>query len=80
LDKTSIKLESFEHLFERRLLHVDYTFTNQSVDTILQTILDAINTRYNTNIVLDCGITTLTSKTYKKAETFLKILKDLALN
>lgn len=80
LTKTNIKLESFEHLFERKLLHQDYTFTDQSVDTILQTILDAINTRYETNITLDCGITDLTTKEYKKAETFLKVLKDLAGN
>lgn len=80
LEKTSIKLESFEHYFSRRILHQDYIFTDQSVDTILQTILDDINTRYQTNITLDCGISTLTSKEYKKAETFLKVLQDLADN
>lgn len=78
LEKTSIKLESFEHLLDRRLLHQDYTFTTQSIDTILTTILGAINTRYQTNITLDCGITETTSKDYKKAESFLKVLKDLA--
>jgi len=80
LDKTSIKLESYDHLFERRLLHVDYNYTDQSVDTILQDILDDINILYETNIILDCGISTLTSKSYKKAENFLKVLKDLAWN
>lgn len=80
LQKTSVKLESFEHLLDRRLLHQDYTFTDQSIQTILSTILWDINTRYQTNITLDCGITTLTSKAYKKAETFLKVLKDLAWN
>lgn len=80
LDKTEIKLESFEHLFDRRILHQDYNLSSQTVDTILQTILDDINTLYDTNITLDCGITDTTSKTYKKAESFLKVLKDLAGN
>lgn len=80
LTKTSIKLESFEHLFDRRLLHLDYTFTDQSIQTILSTILWEINTRFATGITLDCGITTTTTKEYKKGETFLKVLKDLAWN
>lgn len=80
LEKAIIRLESYDHLFERRILHADYNFTDQSVDTVLQTILDDINTRYQTNITLDCGISTLTSKSYKKAENFLKVLKDLAWN
>jgi len=79
-EKTTIRLESFEHLFDRRLLHQDYNFSNQTVDSILSTILSAINSLYNTNITLDCGITTTTSKDYKKAESFLKVLKDLAGN
>ena len=80
LDKTTIKLESFEHLLSRRLLHQDFTFTTQTFDYILQTILDHINWIYQTNITLDCWIITTTSKTYKKGETVLKVLQDLAWN
>lgn len=80
LDKTTIKLESFEHLLSRRLLHQDFNFTSQTFDYILQTMLDHINWIYQTNITLDCGITDLTTKDYKKAETFLKTLQDLAGN
>lgn len=78
LEKTSIKLESFEHLFDRRLLQNNYNYTGATIDAILTTILNDINTTYNTNITLDCWIITTTSKIYNKGETFLKVLKDLA--
>lgn len=39
LTKTSIKCESFEHLFDRRLLTTSYTLNNQTVDAILTTLL-----------------------------------------
>lgn len=80
IDKTSVKLASFDHYFERRLLHQTYNFTNQSVDTILSTILWDINTRHQSNISLDCWVATLTSKTYNKWETFFKVLQDLSGN
>lgn len=80
LTTTSVKLESFDHLFDRKLLHSDYTYTDQSIDAILVDILGDINTRHETNITLDCGVTDLTSKEYKKGESFLKVLKDLAGN
>lgn len=78
LDATSIKCESFEHYFDRRILQNTYTYTWATIDAILTAILNDINTIYNTNITLDCWITTTTSKTYNKGETFLKVLKDLA--
>ena len=39
LTTTSVKLESFDFYFEKRQLHNDYTFTDQSVDAILVDIL-----------------------------------------
>lgn len=36
LVKTTIKCESFEHYFDRRLLSSDQSFVNQSVNTIIQ--------------------------------------------
>lgn len=66
LTTTSVKLESFDFYFDKRQLHSDYTFVDQSIDAILVEILGDINTRYDTNITLDCGITDLTSKEYKK--------------
>lgn len=80
IDKTEIKMESFEHLCERRLLHSNYSFSWQTIQNILQTILNDINTRSQTNITLDCGISTTTSKEYKKGDTFLSVLQDLADN
>jgi len=80
LNKTSVKLASFEHLLDRRLIHSDKSFSSVSVDSIVSDVLSEINTRYETNITLDCGITDITSKEYKKAETGLSILQDLAGN
>jgi len=80
LEKTTIQFSSFEYLFDRRLIYSDKTYTTQSIDYILSDILDDINTRYNTGISLDCDITTTTSKTYKKWQSFYSIIKDLALN
>lgn len=80
LVKTTIRCESFEHYFDRRLLATDQSFVAQSVNTIIQGLLTTINGAYNSGITLDCGITTLTSKQYKRGESFLKVLKDLAEN
>lgn len=80
LVKTTIRCESFEHYFDRRLLSGDYSFVNQSINTIIQGLLTNLNGAYNSGITLDCGITTLTSKEYKRGESFLKVLKDLAEN
>lgn len=44
---------------------MDYVSVSQTVDSVLSTILDDINTLYDTGITLDCGITDLTSKEYK---------------
>lgn len=78
LEKTSIKLETFEHYFERRILHDNFTFSSQTIDNILTTLLNDINIRYNTRISLDCWISQITNKEYKKWETFLKVLQDLS--
>lgn len=78
LTKTVVKCESFEHYFERRLLDQDFSFSVQSVNAILATILADINTLYATNITLDCGVIATTSKEYKRGETFLKVLQDMA--
>ena len=80
IDKATVQLSSFEHYFERRILHQDYTYTGIQINTILADILDDINTRYETNITLASEVTTTTSKTYKNWETFLKVLQDLAGN
>lgn len=80
LNKTRVICESFEHYLERRLLGGDYTFTGQTIDYIIQGLLNNLNSAYASGITLDCGITTLTTKTYKQGESFLKVLKDLAGN
>lgn len=79
LTKTSIKCESFEHYFDRRLLDQDYTMTDY-VHNILWEILVDINAKYATNITLDCGILTTTTKEYKRGESYLKVLQDMAGN
>lgn len=79
LIKTTLRCESFEHYFDRRLLDQDYVITN-TVDYILADILWDINTKYQTNITLDCGVSTTTTKEYKRGESFLKILQDMAGN
>lgn len=80
LSKTTVRCESFEHYFERRLLGGDYTFTGQTIQYIIQGLLNNLNGAYNSGITLDCTITTTTTKEYKRGESFLKVLKDLAGN
>jgi len=80
LTKTTIQLKSFEHLLKRRKIHQDYNYTNTSINTVLSDILLEINTRYETNITLDCWITDLVSPGYKDWQDFLSIIKDLAGN
>lgn len=77
ITKTTIKCESFEHYFERRLLGQDYTL-NDSINNILTDILVDINNTFQTNIVLDCLVLVTTSKEYKRGETYLKVLQDMA--
>lgn len=77
LTKTVVKCESFEHYLDRRLLDQDYTITDY-VHNILAEILVDINAVYSTNITLDCGIMTTTTKEYKRGETYLKVLQDMA--
>jgi len=77
ITKTTIKCESFEHYFERRLLVQDYTL-NDSINNILTDILVDINNTFQTNITLDCLVTATTTKQYKRGETYLKVLQDMA--
>ena len=78
LKKVEVKLASFGYLVYRRLIHQDYNFDNKSIDNILSTILNDINSIYDTWISLDCWITTTTTKKYTTWQNFLYILKDLA--
>lgn len=80
LSKTTLRCESFEHYLERRLLGGDYSFTGQTIQNIIQGLLNNLNSAYNSGITLDCSITTTTTKEYKRGESFLKVLKDLAGN
>lgn len=79
LTKVSIKCESFEHYLDRRIMNQDYTMTN-TVHNILSLILTDLNTNYATNITLDCDIVAVTSKEYKRWESYLKVLQDMAEN
>lgn len=78
LAKTTIKMESFEHVCSRRLLHQDLNFTNTAISSILVQVIDHLDSVQPTWFGLDCTVTTTLSKQYKKWDTFLSVLQDLA--
>ena len=80
LNKSKILVNDKLFLLKNKILYSDTTYTDKTVDYILLDLLDNINSRYETNITLDCWITDTITKTYKTWKTILDILKDIALN
>lgn len=67
-------------LFNDKLLYADVTYTDKSIDYILNDVLSNVNAREDTNILLDCWITTTVTKTYEKGDKIYTIIEDLLLN
>ncbi len=80
INKLDIKLESFDYLLKRRKIHQNYNFSNQSINNIFQTILDEINNRYDTKIILDCWILDQISKSFEKWKDVFSIIQEICLN
>ncbi len=80
LYKTKIVLNDKLFLLKNKILYTDKNYSNISIKWILQDILNTINSRYDTKIVLESDINTTITKNYKKWQTFFDILKDLSLN
>ncbi len=80
VDFKTIELQLWDRIFafQNKVLYSNYSYTNETIDNILQEQLDAINARENTFISLDCWISQQITKTYNKGDTFLSILKDIA--
>ena len=74
----AIKLESFEHLLDRRILLTKYTYNGVQIKTILWNILNDINTRYNTGITLDCDVVATTKVEFEKWVTYFDVLEKIA--
>jgi hypothetical protein len=80
LSKTKVILNDKIFLLKNKILYTDKSYTNTQIKSILIDVLDAINSRYDTWIILNSDILDQVTKTYKKWQTFFDILKDLALN
>jgi len=80
LYKTKVILNDKIFLLKNKILYTEKLYTNIQVKSILIDILDVINSRYDTKLILNSDILDQVTKTYKKWQTFFDILKDLALN
>ena len=80
LYKTKVILNDKIFLLKNKILYTEKLYTNIQVKSILINILDVINSRYDTKLILNSDILDQVTKTYKKWQTFFDILKDLALN
>lgn len=78
LDWSVVTINSFDYLFKRKKTYVQLDL-NWNLTTFLQSVLDTINARYNTGLVLDCNISdTVTLGTSISAWTsFYDILKKI---
>jgi hypothetical protein len=65
LKNTVIKIEDYLSFLDDKLLYTAINFNGQ-VDVLLQTILDQINAREDTEISLECTVTDTISKQYAK--------------
>ncbi|HNG97712.1 MAG TPA: hypothetical protein PLW93_05560, partial [Candidatus Absconditabacterales bacterium] len=79
LKNTVIKIEDYLSFLDDKLLYTAINFNGQ-VDVLLQTILDQINAREDTGIILECNVTDTISKQYAKGDSVLSVLKDLREN
>lgn len=75
-DKTEVECRTFEHLLDRRRVASSASQTG-ALNTILASLINAINTTYDTGITLDCDVTTSTTIAWSKGESVLTILKKL---
>ncbi len=80
MNKTKIILNDKIFLLKNKILYTDKSYSNTQIKSILIDVLDVINSRYDTGILLSSNILDQVTKTYKKWQTFFDILKDLALN
>lgn len=78
LTETKITLNCENFLLKKKVLYVDKVYSNQSISSILNDIVNHINSRDTWFVTLNCNIANLVTKDYKKKKNFLDILKDLA--
>lgn len=79
LHDTKLLIDSKLGILQDRIIYNNYTYSGP-LNTLLQNILDEINTREDTWVTLSCDITETVNKEYKKWETVFDILDDLANN
>lgn len=77
LTETIVTIRSFEWLFEKKIIAVDKSYTDQAVDQIISELLWEINTRYDTSISLDCAITDTIDLNITKWSSFSSVLQEL---
>lgn len=80
LFKTKVTLNDKIFLLKNKLLYSDKTYENIWVNSILTEILNEVNSRYDSWIILETNANELVTKNYRKWQTYFDILKDLALN
>jgi hypothetical protein len=66
LYKTKVILNDKIFLLKNKILYTEKLYTNIQVKSILIDILDVINSRYDTKLILNSDILDQVTKTYKK--------------
>lgn len=77
LTETVVTIRSFEWLFEKKLISIDMTWSNQSLVTIVSWLLATINARYDTGITLSCSLSDMIDLTITKGATFASVLQEI---
>lgn len=77
LDRTRVFIRSFEWLFEKKVNDEDKSYSSQTIDAIVQDLLDDLNTRYDTGITLDCWVTDTVDLDLSKGVTFSSALQEV---
>lgn len=79
LKNTVIKIEDMISFLDDKILFTQMNYT-WPINALLQQILNQINTKENTWLVLVSDVTATITKQYAKGESFANVLKDLRQN
>lgn len=76
---TTIYAKDYNYLLQSKFIYANKSYSWETPEFIISDILTEINARYDTHIILDCGITDiLPDKTYNEWQDFLTIIKDIS--
>jgi len=72
--------QSLVWIFNDKKFYANVEYINQTIDFILNDIIDTVNLRENIAIDIDCWITDLTSKKFERPNTIFSAFQDLLDN